>query len=208
MGYMATWGPKGFIVSSRKIVVLEGLATSLSLKQDSENDTSGTQTTNTRGRELRPITFKVKYLAAAGVDPRGQINEWEAQLGNAYPLYIGGQRFGAEKMKLTKVDTSDILLSNAGKFLQATVSITLEEFSEGKTSALVSSNTTANTTGGTSGASTPSASTNTVTYATSSVSAGRKAARQAEKKAALNATASKSDRAGKSPVANKKSTLN
>lgn len=137
MGYMATWGPKGFIISSQKIVTMEGLATSLTLKEDSENDTSGTQPTNTRGRELRPITFKVTYLAAAGVDPRGQIKEWEAQLGNAYPLIIGGERFGAEKMKLTKVDTSDILLTNSGKFLKATVGITLEEYSDGKTSKLL-----------------------------------------------------------------------
>lgn len=138
MQYMATWGPKGFLVSSKKVVVMEDLTTSLSLKEDSENDTSGTQPTNTRGRELRPITFKVKYLAAAGVDPRGQIKEWEAQLGNAYPLIIGGKRFGPAKMKLTKVDTSDIKLTNTGAFLQATVSITLEEYSGGKTSQLVS----------------------------------------------------------------------
>ena len=166
MGYMATWGPKGFVISTSKIVVMEGLTTSLSLKQDSENDTSGTQTTNTRGRELRPITFSVTYLAAAGVDPRGQIDEWEAQLGNAYPLYIGGQRFGAEKMKLTKVDTSDILLSNTGKFLRAKVSITLEEYSGGKTSALVTSS-----------------------------AAAKKAVE--DKVAALNATASASDKSAK-----------
>ena len=174
MGYMATWGPKGFIVSTKKIAVMEGLSTSLSLKQDSENDTSGTQTTNTRGRELRPITFKVTYLAAAGVDPRGQIDEWEAQLGNAYPLIIGGKRFGAEKMKLTKVETSDILLSNSGGFIRAVISITLEEYSDGKVSKLISSGTSAK----------------------KAKSAKAKAAIE-EQVAALNATASASDRASK-----------
>lgn len=140
MGYMATWGPKGFLVSTKKVAVLEDLSTSLTLKADSENDTSGTPPTNTRGRELRPITFKVTYMAAAGVNPRGQIEEWEAQLGNAYPLIIGDQRFGAEKMKLTEVSTSGICLTNSGKFLQATVAIRLEEYSDGKTSKLISSN--------------------------------------------------------------------
>ena len=81
------------------------------------------------------------YLAAAGVDPRAQIKEWEAELGNAYPLIIGTERFGAEKMKLTKVDTSDILLTNSGKFLRATVGITLEEYSAGKTSKLLNGST-------------------------------------------------------------------
>lgn len=145
MGYAARWGPKGFIISANKIVAMEELATSLTLKQDSENDTSGTETTNTRGRELRPITFKVSYLAAAGVDPRGQIKEWEAQLGNAYPLIIGGEQFGEEKMKLTKVDSKITLHPNTGKFLRADISITLEEYSDGKTSQLVSNNTTTKT---------------------------------------------------------------
>jgi hypothetical protein len=126
-----------FLVSPSMVMTLEGLTTSLKLKEDSENDTSGTQPTNTRGRELRPITFKTTYLAAAGVDPRAQIESWETDIGNANPLLIGGKRFGAAKMKLTQVATSDILLSVNGDFLKAVVSITLEEYSEGKSSELV-----------------------------------------------------------------------
>ena len=174
MGYMAQWGPKGFLVSPTKVAVLEGLSTSLTLKKDSENDTSGTQPTNTRGRELRPITFKVTYLAAAGVDPRGQINEWEAQLGNSYPLFIGGERFGPEKMKLTKVSASDIWLDNFGNFLKAVVSITMEEYSEGKTSKLISKDGSA-----------------------ASKAAATYNATVAAKKEAMSATASASDRAAK-----------
>lgn len=136
MGYLARWGPKGFLISSNKIVTLNNLTTSLELKKDNGNDTSGTEPTNTRGRELRPISFSVPYFAAAGVDPRDQISQWEAELGNAYPLLIEGKVFGAEKMMLTKVSTSDIKLSNTGKFLSATISITLEEYSDGKTSKL------------------------------------------------------------------------
>lgn len=137
MGYQARWGPKGFIISPNKIVPLMGLSTSLTLKADSENDTSGTQPTNTRGRELRPITFSVPYYAAAGVDPRDQIRQWEAELGKSYPFLIEGKKFGADKMMLTNVETSDIQLSNSGKFISCVISITLEEYSEGKKSKLV-----------------------------------------------------------------------
>lgn len=146
MGIMATWGPMSLLVSQTKIAVLEGLSTTLTLKQDSENDTSGTQPTNTRGRELQPVTFKVKYLAAAGVNPREEVNKWEAELGNSYPLIIGGERFGPEKMKLKQVSETDILLSNSGKFLQIVANITLEEYSEGKTSKLVSNSTNSGST--------------------------------------------------------------
>ena len=141
MSYYARWGPKGFTVTTWRLALMEGLTTTLNLKEDSENDTSGTQPTNTRGRELRPMSFSVTYLRAAGMDPRDQIDQWEKELGNAYPLLIGGQRFGAEKMKLTQVETTDILLGPTGEFLQARVSITLEEYSEGKTSKLVDNNT-------------------------------------------------------------------
>ena len=145
MGYQARWGPKGFIISPNKIVPLTGLSTSLTLKADSENDTSGTQPTNTRGRELRPITFSVPYYAAVGVDPRDQIRQWEAELGKSYPFLIEGKKFGADKMMLTNVETSDIQLSNSGQFISCTISITLEEYSDGKKSKLVSKSSSGST---------------------------------------------------------------
>ena len=151
MADMASWGPMVFTISPRKITALEGLTTSLTLKEDSENDTSGTEPTNTRGRELRPISFKVPYLAAAGVDPRQELEKWEAQLGKFYPLIVGGRVFGAEKMKLTKVDASDILLTNSGGFIRVTVGVTLEEYSDGKTSKLVSTGGTGGTGAGKTG---------------------------------------------------------
>ena len=66
MTFIARWGPKGFLTSPTKIVPFNGFSTSLTLKADSENDTSGTNPTNTRGRELRPISFETTYFAAAG----------------------------------------------------------------------------------------------------------------------------------------------
>ena len=145
MGYTARWGRKGFIVSPSKIVPIANIATGVKLKTDSENDTSGTATTNTRGRELQTVTFDTKYLAAAGVNPRGQIAEWEAELGNVYPLYIGGKRFGPPKMKLTAVNETEIQLTPKGEFISVTISITLEEYDEGNTSALSGSSASSGT---------------------------------------------------------------
>ena len=137
--YTAMWGPKGFIVSPSKIVPFKDFKTTYALKSDSENDTSGTPPTNTRGRELQPITFSTTYVRAAGVDPRGQLDEWYALIGKSYPLYIGGKRFGPAKLTLKQVDVSDCLFTNGGDFLQVSIAITLEEYSEGKTSQLSSS---------------------------------------------------------------------
>ncbi|NLH01188.1 MAG: hypothetical protein GX488_04680 [Clostridiales bacterium] len=138
MGYTAQWGNKGFLISPSKIVPISNISTSLKLKSNSENDTSGTPTINTRGRELQTISFDTQYLAAAGVDPRGQIAEWEAELGNAYPLYIGGKRFGPPKMMLKSVDISDMQLTPNGAMISVSIAITLEEYDESNTSALAS----------------------------------------------------------------------
>lgn len=137
MGYTAKWGNKGFIISPSKVVALENLSTEFKLKTNSENDTSGTPTTNTRGRELQTISFETKYLAAAGVDPRGQIAEWNAELGKTYPLYIGGKRFGPPQMMLTGVDVSDIQLTAKGEMISVSISVTLQEYDESNSSALV-----------------------------------------------------------------------
>lgn len=185
MQYMARWGPKGFLVSPTKIVPFGGFSTSLTLKADSENDTSGTAPTNTRGRELRPISFETIYMAAAGVDPRGQVEEWEAQLGNSYPLYIGEKRFGPAKMTLTEVSTSEVQMTATGAWLSCKIALTLEEYSDGKTSAL-----TTKSSGGS------SSSKGGDSAAAAKATADYKAT-LAAKKEAMNATASKSDKAQK-----------
>ena len=173
MNYMVRWGPKGFVVSPTQIVPFNDFSTSLSLKTGSENDTSGTPTINTRGRELRPIQFSSDYFCGLGVDPRGQVDAWEAELGNSYPLYIGNKRFGPAKMMLTKVETSDVRLTAAGDWISCKITVTLKEYSEGTSSALSSSDESAK----------KAASVYEETVAA--------------KKEALNATASASDKAAK-----------
>ena len=172
MNYMARWGPKGFLISPSKIVALENLKTSVTLKKDSENDTSGTSPTNTRGREIIPITFSVKYIRAAGVDPRAQKEEWESLVGQSYPFYVGDKRFGPELMTLKQVDFT-ITLANNGEFLSVEASISLEEYSEGKTSNLTQSKP----------------------KSASASKAGDVFAATVDKKRAMNATASSSDKA-------------
>lgn len=173
MEYTALWGPKGFIVSPTKIVPLLNLSTSFSVKADNGNSTGGTATTNTRGRDLQAVSLSTLYVRAAGVDPRGQIAEWEALVGEAYPLYIEGERFGPNKLMLKSVDASDILLSNSGKFLQVAIALKFEEYSDGK------------------------ATSPTRTSSTASNSASDSVVEQ--KKSALNATAKPLDRAAKKP---------
>ena len=184
MEYTALWGPKGFIVSPSKIVPVLNLSTSFSVKTDKGNDTSGTSTTNDRGRELQSLSLSTLYVRGAGVDPIGQIAEWQELVGQSYPLYIEGQRFGPDKLKLKSVDVSEILLSNTGKFLQCAVSLKFEEYS-----AEAAANAAAVTASSTKAA---------ATYNT--ITAQKKEPKTEQKKQALKTTAKASDKAVKKPT--------
>ena len=126
--YQASWGNKGFIISPSKIVPLLDLTTGFARKSDTNNDTSGQPTTNTRGLDLQTMQLDTRYVAAAGVDPRGQIDEWKAQFGKRYPLLINGKQFGPDLMELDSVDVSNIQMDNRGRFLSVDISITLVEY--------------------------------------------------------------------------------
>ena len=135
MSNMAQWGSKKFLLSPTIIMLMENFSTSVELKADSENDTSGTSPTNTRGLVARPVSFSVTYTRAAGADPRTQLEEWESLVGQSNPLYIGGKRFGPTSLILQKVDASNFVFSPNGDFLSLTVALSFVENSAVKTSA-------------------------------------------------------------------------
>lgn len=139
--YMAQWGPKGFLVSPEKIITFDGFSTSIALKSDSANDTSGTAPTNTKGREPQTVSMSINYVRAAGVDPRAQFEEWSALVGQYYPLYIGDTIFGPEYLMLTKVDLSDLKLATDGSFISAKIAVSFDEYTPPKAKSSAGSTT-------------------------------------------------------------------
>ena len=181
MTYTARWGKKGFILSPTKVVPFDDFKTGVALKSDSENDTSGTNPTNTRGLEAQTITFSATYLRAAGVDPLAQYNEWCGEIGKSYPLYIGGKRFGPAKMMLSKVDIAEEMHTPAGEFIKMTLNLTLTE--PGKSNKKKSTSKSKKSSSG-----------KTIDKASAKKASSTYAATVAEKKNALNTGASKSDK--------------
>ena len=172
MATIAKWGSMEFMISPTKIMMLENFSTSVELKADSENDTSGTSPTNTRGFVARPVSFSVTYTRAAGVDPRSQLEQWEGQVGKSNPLYIGGSRFGPASLMLNKADSSNYVFSPKGDILSVTVNLSfVENTTVGSKTSTAKKKTTA-----------------------SSSKAGSVYADTVAKQKAMNATASASDR--------------
>lgn len=170
---MAQWGSKGFLVSPGKIVPLSTISTAYVLKSESNNDTSGTPPTNTRGLELEEITLETTYLAAAGVDPRGQVEEWKSLIGDTNPLYIQGKRFGPKLLQLKQVSVQNVLLDNAGRFLSVDLSISLQEYTP------------------------PSTKVSSKPFASASKSVGSSGGSSTSKSAAMSAKPSTDDKAAK-----------
>ena len=137
MGVKAKWGPKSFLTSPQAIIPFDSFSTSVSLKADSENDTSGTDPTNTRGRELQPFSCSTTYYAAAGSDPMAEYNSWVDLLGLHHPLYVGDRRLGpAESFMLQGINVDEMLQADSGAVLSITLSFSFTEYSEGKSSKL------------------------------------------------------------------------
>ena len=130
MSIQAKWGPFSFVVSSSKITSISELATTFSLKTDTNEDTSEGSSVNTKGRELQKVSFMVRYLLAAGVDPRDQMERWGAAVGNSYPLYVGGRVFGPAALKLQTADVSATRLNNSGVMISCDILLSFIESTE------------------------------------------------------------------------------
>ena len=124
----AQWGSKVFTTSPTKLVPFDNLSTTFALKQNANNDTSGTPSTNTTGRELQTLRFETFYARATGCDPRAELEEWYSLIGAVDTLYIGGKQFGPDRLQLQNVEVSDMRLAPNGLFLMARLAITLIEY--------------------------------------------------------------------------------
>ena len=135
MQYIARWGPKGFLCTPKKVVPFEGFSTTIAAKTKNQENTKGKDKTQIQGLELEKMSFSTTYVKGAGVDPLAQVEEWRSLVKKAYPLYIGGKRFGPDKMLLTEVGVDDTVFSNDGVLLSVRLDISLEEYADGKTTA-------------------------------------------------------------------------
>lgn len=126
--YQAQWGPKGFLVSTSKLVPFNELSTAFSLNSEYREDTSGNDPIYVRGRAPQTITFSTEYWSALGVDPRNQMRQWYDLIGMTYPLYIGGVQYGPPLLQLTSVDLPEFTHNIKGHIIGLKVNITLAEY--------------------------------------------------------------------------------
>lgn len=143
MATMAKWGSKSWVVSSSKVVALEGLSFSYEQVADNNGSTQEKKTTNQRGTELFPLSFSTTLHAGAGVDIRAEIAEWEKLVTKVNYFYLNGKLLHSKQLQLRKVAVSDVRLDDLGRMRLATLSFEFKEYDASTTSVKISTNTAA-----------------------------------------------------------------
>ena len=120
-----TWGVTG---SVRPIT---SLSSSRSVKVERNDEKEGEPATQTVALELMTIDLTYEaVLSATGRDPRDEYGEWWRKVGQYAPFYIGGRKYLADMFLLMSAKPSDIVMSNDGRWLAATIELSFEEYAE------------------------------------------------------------------------------
>lgn len=128
--YFAKWGPKGFKEGPDIVVPFRNLRTSFALKEGNNHDTSGTEPTNTTGRQVQTVTFETTYAKYLGTDPKDQMHQWYDLMEDVWPFYIGGEQFGPPLLQLQSVDWKNYQITS-NEMLAVDATITLREWWDG-----------------------------------------------------------------------------
>lgn len=140
MSEMARWNGHKFEVSGS---VLRSF-TDLTLKGGSETET---KTTSKQGYTSRKsgspieISLTAELYAMFGCDVRAEAVKFveEARAGSSDYFYVAGKKLMACKMMLTSADVSDVELTAAGKWVRASVKLTMKQCSKNDGSAVPAS---------------------------------------------------------------------
>jgi phage protein U len=82
------------------------------------------------GAGLRKITFDINLNVQLGIKPRKILKTMEKMVesGTAEKLVIGGHKVGKNKWRITSISETWNVIMNKGELVQASVSLTLEEY--------------------------------------------------------------------------------
>ena len=138
MATMAKWCSKTWVISTQKVLALEGLAFSYSQVADNNISTEEKKTTNERGIDLFPLSFTTVLHSGAGVDVRAEIESWEKLVTKVDYFYLGGKKLGP-KLQLRKVSASNVKIDDMGRIRLATLSFEFKEYDPDTTSVTVNS---------------------------------------------------------------------
>lgn len=128
--YLAMFGPKGFTVSSNKVITFDDFSSNSSLETEKQESKNKKPSTYIKGAGLDTFSVKVRLDRALGVYPMEQIEDWMSikDKAEAYPFLLNGKPFLNTKWILKSVGINETHIDNTGYMLAATITLNFEEF--------------------------------------------------------------------------------
>ena len=82
------------------------------------------------GPDLSTVTFKMKFNAQLGVNPRKETDNLitMSREGRVAPMVLGGKRMGVAKWAIKGVDVNYKIIDNRGNVIVAEANVSLEEY--------------------------------------------------------------------------------
>lgn len=119
-----------FRVSERQAVLLQSMTRSVSAEWASHSRIGLKNQPEFIRPGLQQITFTMVLDATLGVRPRATLQRLEAlvERGTVNALVIGGRRVGRYRWKINSTSEAWNTILNGGELLQASVSVTMEEY--------------------------------------------------------------------------------
>lgn len=128
---MAYWHGMTWGVTENEIAFLESLSTGFSYQTSTNADKNGASPTENVGMEDISVTFETTYRVETGTrDIKGKLDQWQALVGKAGPLIIGGNVFGPERLQLKDVKAGDISVNAQGRLRAMKISFTFVEYKD------------------------------------------------------------------------------
>ena len=121
----AKWKDRVFGISQKTLKSLQELNASYKVKKKTDSTTS---TTVIQGHELQSFSLNYEVSMTAGVNPLVEYNTMKSYLGLYGPLLLQGSLYGPDNVMLEEVGIDTNYISNDGKILSATITLSFKEY--------------------------------------------------------------------------------
>ncbi len=149
MSVTLAWKDQFLGVSEEFAASFSGFKTAVEQEEDATDSTDNKKKQVVKkGLKRREISLTVDYVHPVCLNPRSRYVTWESMVGQVDYIYLndeaGGDHYGefGPPMQLYKVDLSDLIQDDYGRWLKASVGLTFKEYSEEKAAIKAAAGTT------------------------------------------------------------------
>lgn len=127
------FGTRRFEVSSRSAIPLQNFQRAVAARFEKSDRIGLKAVTEYMGPGLDTVSFTIKLLAALGVSPRLELDDWAQLASGGQPavLVVGGKALGVDMWVCTGATESWDTMDSGGGVLTAGIDLTFEEYVNG-----------------------------------------------------------------------------